>query len=328
MPKIEWRAILALLTAGLIVSTGTPIGTVSIGSIGDVVQTASTRIADNLSDDGPHLGFDTFAYPGDDAMQAWATADKPYRWVGYYLSAPCHNDDSWQGKRATLSTMGWGMAVIYVGQQTWGKTPGQKVAVTRYVSKRVRQVKTSNGKRVVSYVNKRVPVKVLVIPRASPGSSCSTQFVNAARGTADANDAIAKTAAEGFANGTVIFLDIERMESVPRAMRDYYEAWTKRVVEDGRFRPAYYAHSFNADLIYGDVKQVLAAAGVSGDPPFWIASERGFSIDKAPTEVGHAFAQVWQGLLDVVETHNGVRLPIDVNVAQLPSPSEDYRAGE
>jgi Domain of unknown function (DUF1906) len=328
MPKVEWRSILALLTAGLIVSTGAPIGTASIGSIGDVVQTASARIADNLSDDGPHLGFDTFAYPGDDAMQAWATADKPYRWVGYYLSAPCHNDDSWEGKRATLSSMGWGMAVIYVGQQTWGKTPGQKVAVTRYSTKRIRQVKTSNGKRVVSYVNKRVPVKVLVIQRASPGSSCSTQFVNAARGTADANDAIAKTAAEGFANGTVIFLDIERMESVPRAMRDYYEAWTKRLVEDGRFRPAYYTHSFNADQVYGDVKQVLAAAGVSGDPPFWIASERGFSIDKAPTEVGHAFAQVWQGLLDVVETHNGVRLPIDVNVAQLPSPSEDYRAGE
>jgi Domain of unknown function (DUF1906) len=328
MPRIEWRSILALLTAGLIVSTGTPIGTASIGSIGDVVQMASARIADNLSDDGPHLGFDTFAYPGDDAMRAWATADNPYRWVGYYLSAPCHNDDSWEGKRATLSSMGWGMAVIYVGQQTWGKTPGQKVAVTRYVTKRVRQVKTRNGKRVVSYVSKRVPVKVLVIPRATPGSSCSSQFVNAARGTADANDAIAKTAAEGFANGTVIFLDIERMESVPKAMRDYYEAWTERVVDDGRFRPAYYAHSFNADLIYGDVKQVLAAAGVSGDPPFWIASERGFSIDKAPTEVGHAFAQVWQGLLDVVETHNGVRLPIDVNVAQLPSPSEDYRGGE
>jgi hypothetical protein len=168
----------------------------------------------------------------------------------------------------------------------------------------------------------------MVLPRASPGSSCSTQLVSAARGTADANDAIAKTAAEGFAKGTVIFLDIERMESVPKAMRDYYEAWTKRVVEDGRFRPAYYAHSFNADLIYRDVKQVLAAAGISNDPPFWIAGERGFSIDKAPTEVGHAFAQVWQGVLDVVETHNGVRLPIDVNVAQLPSPSENYPAGE
>ena len=324
MPKIDWRSIPALLTAGLIVGTG---ARVTPPAIGDAVASASANIAESLSG-GPHLGFDTFSYPGDDAMHAWMTADKPYRWVGYYLSAPCHTDSSWEGKRETLSSMGWGMAVIYVGQQTWGRTPGQKISVTRYVTKRARQVKTRNGRRVVRYVTKRVPVRVLVTPRASRGSSCSTQFVSAARGTADANDAIAKTAAEGFARGTVIFLDIERMDAIPRAMRDYYNAWTKRVLDDGRFRPAYYAHNFNASLIYSDVKQVLAGAGISADPPFWIASERGFSIDKAPSEVGHAFAQVWQGILDVVETHNGVRLPIDVNVAQLPSPSEDYRAGE
>lgn len=326
MPKIDWRSILALVTAGLVVGTGTPIAAPSIGS---AVATASANIADDLADTGPHLGFDTFAYPGDDAMRAWLSADKPYRWVGYYLPAPCHGDDSWEGKRDTLSSMGWGMAVIYVGQQTWGKTPGQKVAVTRYITKRVKQtVKTRSGKRVVRYVNKRVPVKVLVSPRASPGSSCSTQFVNAARGVKDANDAIAKTAAEGFANGTVIFLDIERMERVPKAMRNYYEAWTRRVLEDGRYRPGYYAHSYNADLIYSDVKQVLVADGISEDPPFWIASTQGFATDKAPSEVGHSFAQVWQGVLDIVETHNGVKLPIDVNVAQLPSPSEYYPAGE
>jgi hypothetical protein len=114
------------------------------------------------------------------------------------------------------------------------------------------------------------------------------------------------------------------MDVVPRAMRDYYKAWTARVLEDGRFRPAYYTHSFNANTIYRDVKQVLAGAGISQDPPFWIASVRGFSEDKHPTEVGHAFASVWQGVLDIVETHNGVKLPIDINVAHLPSPSEDY----
>ena len=324
MPKVDVRSILAVLSAALIVGSGAPL----VGpSIGDAVSGASATIADNLSE-RPHLGFDTFSYPGDDAMRAWLTADKPYRWVGYYLPAPCHNDDSWAGKRETLQNMGWGMAVIYVGQQTWGRTPGQKVAVTRYITKRVKQMKTRNGKRVVSYVNKRVPVRVLVLPRASRGSSCSTQLVNAARGTLDADDAVAKTASEGFAKGTVIFLDIERMESVPAAMRDYYRAWTQRVVEDGRFRPAYYTHSYNANLIYRDVKEVLTGAGVTADPAFWIASERGFSIDKAPADVGHAFAQVWQGLLDVVETHNGVRLPIDVNVGRLPSASPDSAAGE
>jgi hypothetical protein len=324
MPKVEWRSILALLSAGLIVSNGSMIPTPSIS---EAVATASTNIAENLSG-GPHLGFDTFAYPGDDAMHAWLTADKPYKWVGYYLTAPCHTDSTWEGKRQTLSDMGWGVAVIYVGQQTWGKTPGARVAVTRYVTKRVRQVRTRNGKRTVRYVNNRVPMRVMVAPRASRNSSCSTQFVSAARGILDANDAIAKTAAEGFVRGTVIFLDIERMDAVPQAMRNYYQAWTRRVIEDGRFRPAYYAHSFNANLVYNDVKEVLAAAGISADPPFWISSGRGFAEDKHPSEVGHAFAQVWQGLLDVVETHNGVRLPIDVSVAQLPSPSEDRPAGE
>ena len=320
MTKIDWRSILALLTAGLVVSTGKPLHTPSIGQ---AVASATQQIAEELTDAGPHLGFDTFTYPGDDAMKAWLTADKPYSWVGYYLSAPCHNDDTWEGKRETLSNMGWGMAVIYVGQQTWGKMPGQKVAITRYVTKKVRTtVKLKSGRKVVRHVNKRAPVKVLVVPRASPGASCSSQFVSTARGTADANDAIKKTAAEGFSKGTVIFLDIERMDVVPKAMRDYYRAWTSRVLDDARFRPGYYAHSYNADLIYRDVKQVYAAAGNSTEPPFWIASARGFAPDKDPTDVGHSFAQVWQGLLDVVETHNGVRLPIDVNVAMLPSPSE------
>ena len=325
MPKTDWRSILTLLTAGLVLSTGASIKTPSIAV---AVASATENIAEDFSDAGPHLGFDTFAYPGDDAMQAWLTADKPYSWVGYYLSAPCHSDDSWEGKRDTLANMGWGMAVIYVGQQTWGKTPGQRVAITRYVTRRVRfTVKLKSGRKIVRYVRKRFPVRMLVAPRASPGASCSSQFVNTARGTADANDAIRKTAAEGFAKGSVIFLDLERMNFVPKAMRQYYQAWTKEVLADGQFTPGYYAHSHNADLIYGDVKQVFAAAGISRDPPFWIASSRGFAPDRDPTDVGHSFAQVWQGMLDIVETHNGVKLPIDVNVAMLPSPSE-FHGGE
>src|SRR5437764_2908279 len=184
MPKIDWKAILAVLTAGLIVGTGSPVITPSLS---EAIEQASQNIADDIT--GPHLGFDTFAYPGDDAMKAWLTADKPYSWVGYYLSAPCHTDDSWEGKRQTLTDMGWGMAVIYVGQQTWGRTPGQKVTVTRYVTKRVgTTIRLKSGKRVVRYVNKRVPVKVVLTPRASPNASCSSQFVSAGRGTSDAND--------------------------------------------------------------------------------------------------------------------------------------------
>src|SRR2546423_8637939 len=220
VPKIDLRSILALLTAVLVVGAGTPIAAPSIAA---TVATASANIADDLNDTGPHLGFDTFAYPGDDAMHAWLTADKPYRWVGYYLSAPCHSDDSWEGRRDTLSSMGWGMAVIYVGQQTWGRTPGQKVAVTRYVAKTVRTTfRLKSGRRVARHVRKRVPVRVLVAPRASPGASCSSQFVPAPRGSAEANDAITNTPAEGFAKGSITFIALERMDFIPTAMRQYY----------------------------------------------------------------------------------------------------------
>src|SRR5256714_13269419 len=109
-------------------------------------------------------------------MRAWLTADKPYRWVGYYLSAPCHSDSSWEGKRQTLSEMGWGMAVIYVGQQTWGRTPGQKVAVTRYLTKRVKQtVRLKGGRRATRYVKRRGPVRAVGSPKASRGTSRSAQ---------------------------------------------------------------------------------------------------------------------------------------------------------
>src|SRR3954470_16567013 len=66
----------------------------------------------------PALGIDTSLYPGDAPMQAWRTSS-PYSWTGYYLAAPCHRDAGWMGHRAALAAMGWGMAVIYVGQQDW-----------------------------------------------------------------------------------------------------------------------------------------------------------------------------------------------------------------
>jgi hypothetical protein len=231
---------------------------------------------------GRHLGFDTNIYPGDRAMRAWINEGSPYEWVGFYLEAPCHRDDSWTGKRETLTQMGWGTAVIYVGQQIWPKNRG----------------------------------------RARAGSNCSTSFVSAARGRRDGADAIRRTEREGFPRGSVIFLDIEHMEVVPKVMRDYYRAWTKTVLADGRYRPGYYVHERNAATVHADITATLTELGEPFEPPFWLAgNSRRFSLAKTPTAVGHDFAAVWQGLLDVVRTHNGVRLPIDVNVAAVPSPS-------
>jgi len=248
-----------------------------------VADLSGSTTLQEITDRGPYLGFDTSDYPGDEAMMAWRK-NAGYDWVGYYLQAPCHKDDSWTGKRETLDGMGWGVAVVYVGQQTWGKTP-------------------RTGGRVAR------------------GSTCAANLVDSARGRMDADDAIAKTSAEGFPTGTAIFLDLEHMNSVPNAMRAYYIAWTERLLADGRFRPAYYTHNANAPTVYGDVRALFDRHGIEADPPFWIAGGSNFGRDRAPQDVGHQFADVWQGVLDTWEKHDAVRLPIDVNVAAVPSPS-------
>ncbi len=274
----------------------------------NVIADAVERVSDNISES--HLGFDTNVYPGDKAMAAWKESDT-YEWVGYYLEAPCHKDDSWKGTRERLSGSGWGLAVIYVGQQTWGKknpaavTPTPKPSSHRSRSRRSRTMTRKSGK-----------------PVAAPAPTCSAGFVNAARGKTDALDAIAKSGAEGFDSGTVVFLDVERMPTLPTAMRDYYRAWTQTLLDDGRYRPGIYAHTYNAAAIFDDISDLYTKAGITDDPPFWVAGSRGFSIESTPADVGHAFASAWQGVLDVVREHSGVRLPIDISVSRHPSPSE------
>lgn len=306
-PDSPARELASTITDGLEIPTELP------------VELASAMSSDRA---GRHLGFDTSIYPGDAAMRAWKAADVGYEWVGYYLPAPCHKDGSWSGQRAKLADMGWGMAVIYVGQQTWGKNPGQPTVKTRWVSRRVKRYVTRNGRRVATYATRKVPVKVTEQPRVLPGQSCSAHLVGGPQGRKEADDAIARTAAEGFAAGTVIFLDVERMDATPQRMRDYYSQWVKRVLEDGRFQPGIYAHTHNAKRIYADVVKAYEAMGDYREPPFWIAGGRGFSPDKEPTEIGHQFAAMWQGVLDVVREHNGHRLLVDINVAAVPSPSE------
>jgi hypothetical protein len=278
------------------------------------------EIAEAVKEKG-YLGFDTGNYPGDQAMHAWRTGGSPYEWTGYYLPAPCHPDDGWSGKRETLTSMGYGLAVVYVGQQTWGRTPG----APHYIPVAVRQrVKTRVGRGKSRRTVWRTITKTVMKRAPAPGrdETCNADFVSAERGKQDAYDAIARTSKEGFANGTTIFLDLERMDVVPKSMRDYYKKWVEVVLSDGRYRPGIYVHTFNANAVYADVKPLYTAAKRTDDPPFWIAKSRGFDITKLPSEMGHAFAAVWQGVLDVEQTWAGHRIPIDVNVSGSRSPSD------
>lgn len=247
---------------------------------------------------GKHMGFDTHTYPGDKTMLAWKNAPgAPYRWVGYYLPSPCHKDDSWSGKRQKLVDMGWGLAVVYVGQQTWGRTP-------------------------------HTPTPQRVAQLMSQGKTCNADLISAERGRADGEDAIAQTVKEGFPERSIVFLDIERMENMPQVMRDYYRAWAKRVLEDKRYRPGAYVHKHNAETVYEDLKAEFAAAGINEEPRIWVASGRGFEEGKAPQDVGFAFAGVWQGMIDVARTVADIKLPLDVNVSTWESPSAPDRVGQ
>ena len=183
------------------------------------------------------------------------------------------------------------LAVVYVGQQTWGRTP-----------------------------RKLTPPRVAALVKSK--ASCNADLLTAERGRADADDAIAATAREGFPPRSIVFLDIERMEKMPQAMRDYYGAWTKRLLEHGQYRPGVYVHKDNAQAVYDDVKAAFFAAGVDEEPRIWVASGRGWEEGKAPQDVGFAFAGVWQGVIDAARTVADIKLPLDVNVSSWISPSD------
>lgn len=230
-----------------------------------------------------HPGFDTWRYPGDAAMLEWRS-ESPYRWVGYYLPAPCHRGTSWVGKRETLERQGWGMAVIYVGQQAFEGMPDPDPST---------------------------PTDSIL---------CSRTLLTAEQGRADARDAADRAASEGFPPGTVIFLDVERMERATNEMVAYYGAWMDGILADGRYRPGTYAHRGNAAELYILAQRAHARAD-AGDPTFWIAGGSGFTLGARPEASGLPFADVWQGVLDVDRTWGGTSLRIDENVADRPSPS-------
>jgi hypothetical protein len=246
---------------------------------------------------GKNLGFDTHTYPGEKTMRAWKNAPgAPYSWVGYYLPSPCHKDPSWVGKRELLTSMGWGLAVVYVGQQTWGRQP-----------------KPLSSAKVAALMKN--------------GTVCNANLLGVDRGAADGADAIAISTREGFAPGSIIFLDIERMEVMPEVMRQYYRAWAKALLTDGRYLPGVYVHAHNAQTVHDDLMLEFADSHTTGEPRMWIASGRGFDEGKAPQDVGFAFAGVWQGLLDVARAVADIRLPVDVNVSTWTSPSEPSKVG-
>jgi len=306
IPPARRRPRAAIAAALLAISACAPSGPAGPGPSGtNPAQTSGTP-----------LGFDTSIYPGDAAMRAWRTAS-PYRWVGYYLPAPCHRDPSWSGKRASLQQMGWGTAVVYLGQQDWvNAAPAQPAPPAPLTPAPVpAPADSTRPDSAAAPVAPAAPA----LP-AEPGQ-CATVRLTTQQGTAEADDAIAKAQAEGFAPGTAIFLDVERVRAVSPALAGYVRAWVERVLTQGRYRPALYVHAFNAQALFDVARVPYDSRGLTTRPLFWVASPAGFARDRAPADLGFAFADAWQGQFHVTETYGGFPLMIDVNVstAQFPN---------
>jgi hypothetical protein len=67
-------------------------------------------------------GFDCGSYPGDNAVTKWARSGSPFQFLGFYLPAPCHGRafKPFKTKYPLLKSLGWGMAIVYVGRQLKG----------------------------------------------------------------------------------------------------------------------------------------------------------------------------------------------------------------
>jgi hypothetical protein len=232
-------------------------------------------------------GFDTRDYPGDAAMRSWRSAS-PYRWVGYYLPAPCYTGTTWTGRRATLREMGWGFAVLFVGEQDW--------AAMRAVA----------GDTVSAAVEN---------PR------CTRANLTAAHGVEHAAAAAAAAVADGFPASTVIFLDVERVERVSADLATYVRAWTGTLLDGGRYVPGLYAHDHNVPDLIAVLAEEFQRRQRRDMPALWVAKQSGFDMRRSPAESGYPIASAWQGIFNVREAWGGVELLIDVNVADSADPS-------
>jgi hypothetical protein len=255
------------------------------GSAGTTTTTSTqpaptTQPAKQYLRPGSAPGFDKRDFPGLSQMQVWMR-ESPYVWVGYYLPSPCYSGIAWAGNRAALQSQGWGLAMIYVGQQAANAVP-------------------TSG--------------------ASGAPDCGKRPLTMAQGQVDGDQAAAIASGDGFARSSTIFLDVERSDPLPPELLQYVRGWMSRVLERG-YTAGIYAHKLNAEALAAAQREVFTAAGNTAVRPFWVANSVGFELGRLPSESGYPFATMWQNPSDGNETWGGVTFRIDRNVASTVSPS-------
>jgi Domain of unknown function (DUF1906) len=229
-------------------------------------------------------GFDTDIFPGLASMQTWRESS-PFAFAGYYLTGPCHGNSSWLGNWQALKDQGWGLAVLYVGQQGPAGLTGRRC--------------THNTLTDAQGV---LDAQELFAVASSEGLLPGTRvFLDVE--LIDPNDAA------------------DQPNLAP--MQEYFRAWIRTLLqdEDHRYVPGLYCHLRNANDFRAAAVSEFDANEVDDEPALWVAGGKGFDFTKEPGDSGFARAHVWQGVLDTDQTFGGTTLRIDINVAASPNPS-------
>ncbi|HWZ32096.1 MAG TPA: glycoside hydrolase domain-containing protein [Bryobacteraceae bacterium] len=153
-------------------------------------------------------------------------------------------------------------------------------------------------------------------------SKCANNVLTAGQGQIDAEDASSKLAADGFAAGAYVYLDVERCELFPAALGEYVSSWVAKVVSAG-LSPGVYCHRHNA----ADVRTATLAGLASpsaASPRFWIVGgvTADFHVNTSkPADSGIEFADLWQCPASVSRTFGGAAILIDEDVSSFADPS-------
>jgi hypothetical protein len=170
-------------------------------------------------------------------------------------------------------------------------------------------------------------VPIYVGQQVAGVSPCKSSILAGAQGRADAQDCVKTLTAEGFAKGCFAYLDVERSDLFPSALRDYISAWTATLVAGG-FGPGVYCHKHNAPDVRATVLTALASSTVASlgvKPRFWIVGGATADFDapnSLPSGSGIAFADMWQRPAAIDRSFGGVKINIDEDIATLRDPAK------
>jgi len=230
-------------------------------------------------------GFDTSICPGINAMQVWKQAS-PYTFTGYYLTGPCHANSSWLGKWQALKGQGWGLAVVFVGQQAPAGPAGRRCQ-----------------QNILTDAQGVTDAQRLFSVASTDGLPPGTRI---------------------FLDVELIDPNDPKDQPNLAPMHDYFRAWTRTLIQDQQFGyvPGLYCHIRNANEFWSAALAEFQANGRTDEPALWVAGGRGCDLTKEPGDSGFARAHVWQGVLDTSQSFGGITLGIDVNVAATANPSD------